>query len=88
MEGDMKDFEVIGFNYQNHNQVAVYGLTIKVPFGHKWIAVDKSGGLCSYENKPTIDSSYEEWQSHDYTLIGKVEYKGDWRKSLIEIDDM
>jgi len=72
-------------------------LELLVPSWVNWVAVDKSGSVWAYENKPVLKKSLDRWEV-DYkkegdakilfrvqeSLLKEGKYKG-WKKSLQEI---
>jgi hypothetical protein len=68
--------------------VNYYGLKFRLRRCDKWIATDFDGLIYSYHNKPShYEFRFSTYNDHDDgKLLSKVKFKGDWRKSLMEIE--
>jgi hypothetical protein len=71
----------------NFKNVNYYGISFNIHPYYIWIATDQNGNTAAYSHKPIIRDGY--YDSKDIEgnglLLGKVDFKGDWRKSLMEI---
>jgi hypothetical protein len=68
--------------------VLYFGITLRVPFGVKYLATDESGELYGYPVCPTVVEGLEMWEAperSEYYPIGEVDLEGlDWRETLRE----
>ncbi|EOD6067783.1 hypothetical protein ACWX7F_002938 [Acinetobacter baumannii] len=70
-------------------QVNYFGVTLYVPKGFKWVAMDKDGTIYAYTHKPlalheTFALPAGLWEGHTEIIGFADKYKGNWRKSRIK----
>lgn len=80
--------EVPNFEIKNLNCkcVTYFGYKLYVPVWANWISTDVDGKVWVYVNKPTISITRHLYNDgNGFPLLPKIEYKGNWRTSLMEI---
>lgn len=80
------EFRIIARN-DDFNTINYYGLTFILDPWYKWIATDSNGHVYAYHYKPYLnDSFFSTGDIHDEgRRIAIVDFKGEWKKSLMEI---
>ena len=61
-----------------------FGINIKLPYGIAYIATNKDGKVHGYYEKPiSFENGY--WGTPMSILLGKIDFMGDSRESLVEV---
>ncbi|EOV6191556.1 hypothetical protein ACN94T_002591 [Acinetobacter baumannii] len=73
--------------------VKYFGVTLYVPKGFKWVAMDQDGTIYAYTHKPraqheTFALPAGLWEGHTEIIGFANKYKGNWRKSRIKVNHL
>jgi hypothetical protein len=87
---EVLDFEIMEIKLPNTKMVKYCGIDLIINESHTFIATDKSGKIFSYDIEPELmDDNYwgigDEGEV-DYCALAQ-DFKGDWKKSLMEISN-
>lgn len=87
----MTKFKLTGkvrFNEPMYNVLLPSGQEIYIEKRLRYLAVDEDTNLCGFAKRPVIrgrNVDYWDTSSHVYENLGCVNFKGDWRMSLMKI---
>jgi hypothetical protein len=85
-------FEITDFttDQPSFRKVNYFGIILQVPIEKYYIATDENGDIYAYSSKPWLGDTYWRGGSFgaDVKYLGDVAFEGDWKESLMEIENV
>ena len=82
-------FQILRFTERSYKSFNYFGINLKLPNRIKYIATDSDGEVYGYYRTPYNDSN--SWGTADeddvYLFLGTIEFKGDFKHSLVEVKE-
>ncbi len=87
MSFKITDFDAEQQHFRNINY---FGIILQISSENRWIATDEDGGIYAYPYKPQLNSDC--WGSggfgSGFECLGNATFEGDWKESLMEIENV
>ena len=81
-------FQILRFTERSYKSFNYFGINLKLPDGGiEYIATDSDGEVYGHFSKPSLRGNGYWVLRDDSILLGTIEFKGDFKDSLVEVKE-